>query len=101
MAKLGLVYTTVGSSDDAQMLARNVVEKKLAACVNVFPGVMSVYEWDGKVTSEFEVGMVFKVAATKVQDLVKWLEENHPYDVPALIWGEGLITVPFMKFVSK
>jgi periplasmic divalent cation tolerance protein len=60
------------------------VERRLAACANIQPGVHSLYWWDGKVRSEDEVAVVFKTADRVVDALVAYIAGRHSYAVPAI-----------------
>lgn len=63
----------------------SAVSGKLAACVNIIPGITSVYEWQGKIENDQEVLMMIKTRTSKVDSLAKFVTENHPYDVPEVI----------------
>lgn len=78
-----LVVTTVGSTDDAQRLARAMVERRLAACAQI-GAIDSVYRWQGAVQADAEFRLLFKTAADRVQPLMAALREGHPYELPAL-----------------
>jgi periplasmic divalent cation tolerance protein len=77
---------TVPDYDQAMVIARTLVEERLAACVNVVPRVMSVYRWHGKICENDEVLLVIKTAQqadlSKMKDRLLTL---HPYDVPELL----------------
>ena len=62
-----------------------MVEQKLAACVNIIPGLTSVYEWEGKIEKDKELLLMIKTRTSKVDDLSKFVRENHPYDVAEVI----------------
>jgi periplasmic divalent cation tolerance protein len=70
---------------DAERLAAFLVERGLAACVNIVPGVTSVYRWEGKVTRDAESLLVIKCPKHRVDEVTKALVEEHPYDVPEVI----------------
>ena len=80
-----VVFMTAGSQDEANRIARTLVEERLAACVNVIPAVQSVFFWDGKVCEESE----FLLVAKSIRSLQKKLEERvkqlHSYQVPEVI----------------
>ena len=61
------------------------MKQKLAACVNIVPGVTSVYEWEGKIENDDEVLMMIKTRTSTVQTVSKFIRENHPYDVAEVI----------------
>lgn len=70
---------------DAEDLARFLVEKSLAACVNIVPTVTSVYRWKGVLEQELESLLVIKCPVGNVERLVEALTEEHPYDVPEVL----------------
>ncbi len=78
-----LVVTTVGSADDARRLARAMVDRRLAACVQI-GAIDSIYRWQGAVQEDAEFRLPFKTAADRVQPLLDALRELHPYELPAL-----------------
>lgn len=69
----------------ASELARGLVDKRLAACVNILPAIRSVYRWRGKICDDAEVLMVIKSLACHYQELESWLLAHHPYDTPEII----------------
>lgn len=71
--------------DAAPEIARTLIERRLAACVNLIPGVRSFYRWEGAVQDDAEVTMLIKVAASGVVDLHDALVELHPYSVPEIL----------------
>jgi periplasmic divalent cation tolerance protein len=80
-----VALSTVAGAEDAERIARAVVERGLAACVNVVPGVVSVYRWKGAVERETEQLLVIKTTAERFEALRQALVELHPYEVPELI----------------
>ena len=80
-----LVLTNVPDQTVATTLAHAIVENKLAACVNILPGIQSVYRWDGKTEQAAEVSMYIKTLSTRYAALEAYLHEHHPYDVPEII----------------
>lgn len=80
-----LVLTNVPDNESAHTIARNVVERRLAACVNVLPSVCSVYQWQGQVEEATEVTMLIKSTQDRYADLEAAIKEAHPYDVPEII----------------
>jgi len=76
-----IVLTTAGSADEARRLAEGLVERKLAACVNIVPKIVSIYRWKGKVEEAEEWLLVIKTAAgfEKVRDAIR---EMHSYELP-------------------
>ena len=80
-----MVFCTFPQRGDAVRVGTELVEERLAACVNVCPGVESVYLWEGKIERGEEVLAIFKVAAAGFADFEKALAEKHPYDVPEIV----------------
>jgi periplasmic divalent cation tolerance protein len=80
-----LVLTALGAPPDAQRIARALVEERLAACVNVVPGVVSVYRWKGAVEQEGELILIIKTMAQQVDTLKARLLELHPYELPEVV----------------
>jgi len=80
-----VVFVTAGNSDEAAAIARSLVEKRLAACVNVLPGVASWYWWEEKVTEDREVLLMIKTSRDRFDDLEKEVLRQHSYAVPEVI----------------
>lgn len=85
MSERLLVITTVARTEDAEYLAREAVERRLAACVNLLPPMTSVYRWHGDVTREEEHMVLFKTRSDRFAALRDLLLEIHPYEVPEVI----------------
>jgi len=71
--------------EKAEDLSRELVENKLAACVNMIDNVRSVYYQDGKVEVSSETLLIAKTASMKIENLIKYVIENHPYITPEVI----------------
>ncbi len=69
----------------AEKLARRLVESGLAACVNIFPMMTSIYRWQGNVEQTNEVTALVKTTRTRYEELEAAVTELHPYDVPEII----------------
>lgn len=80
-----VALSTVGSAEDADRIARELVGRRLAACVNVVGGVVSVYRWKGAVERDEERLLVIKTRAERLEELRQALVELHPYEVPELV----------------
>jgi periplasmic divalent cation tolerance protein len=80
-----LVLTTCGSLEEARRLAQALVERQLAACVNIVPQIESVYRWQGNVETAAEFLLVIKTTAGAFAALRDALIEIHSYDVPECI----------------
>jgi len=82
---VSVCYITVPNAEEADKLAGKLVESKLAACVNVIPGVQSVYTWQGKVEKDNELLLMVKTRTDLTDKLSIFVKEHHPYDVPEVI----------------
>jgi periplasmic divalent cation tolerance protein len=80
-----VVLVTCGSVGEARKIGRGVVERKLAACANILPGVESIYRWKGKVERAREVLLVIKTAAARLRGLKREVRRLHSYELPELI----------------
>ena len=80
-----VVLSTCGSHEEATSMARALVEKRLAACVNIVPGVRSIYRWKDAIQDEEEVLLLIKTSRALVDDLRVEIERLHSYEVPELI----------------
>lgn len=83
------VTTAVPSAEDAGRLADALVEKRLAACVQVMPGVRSVYRWQGRVERAEEWLLFIKTEAWRYEALERAVRELHPYQMPELLAVEA------------
>ncbi len=70
--------------ETAERLGRMAVEKRLAACANILPGMTSLYHWEGKLQREPEALLVLKTTETARTSLIELLVRAHPYDLPAI-----------------
>ncbi len=71
--------------DNAKQIAHKLVKEKLAACVNLFPGVTSIYEWEGAIEEESEVTMIIKTLVDYREQIENSIIALHPYDTPEII----------------
>lgn len=80
-----LVISTFPSLEAAQAAARQLIEEKLAACVNIVPSITSIYRWQGAVEESSEVLCLCKTSAERRLQLEARLRELHPYKVPEIL----------------
>ena len=85
MTELLLVMTSLPDMEAAKALARRLIDVNLAACVQLQPGVQSIYRWDGRVCEEQEVALLVKTTAAQWPAISAFIKQNHPYDVPEII----------------
>ena len=80
-----LVLCTCPDRETARHLAERLVGERLAACVNIVPGLESVYEWQGQVEHDNEVLLIIKTNAERYPLLEEAIRQNHPYELPEII----------------
>lgn len=80
-----LILCTCPDRDTADKIARLLVTGQLAACVNILPGILSVYTWQGQVESAQEHLLLIKSSKDRYRALEAAIRDNHPYDVPEII----------------
>ena len=80
-----LVYINFPNLESARHIGTALIEKQLAACVNIIPKIESIYQWKGDICVEQEVMVVVKTTASRYKQLEVYVVENHPYDVPEVI----------------
>lgn len=80
-----LIFCTCPDAAVAGRIAETLVEERLAACVNLLPGITSIYRWDGAVQRDPEVLLLIKTTSERVATLTDRLRELHPYAIPEII----------------
>lgn len=85
MERAIIVYTTYPSLVEAEKAGRAIVEKRLAACVNILPGMVSHYWWEGKIERGEEVVMLVKTRASLADGVRDAVKSSHPYSTPAIL----------------
>lgn len=80
-----IAFVTVPNKDVGHKIAGGLVSAKLAACVNIIPGVESVYEWEGKIEKDSELILKIKTRTSRIPEVTEFVKSNHPYDVCEVI----------------
>ncbi len=80
-----VVLVAVPRGGKAESLAEGAVSARLAACVNILPGAVSIYRWKGKVRRDAESLLVIKTTVSKLKALERWVKARHPYEVPEFV----------------
>ena len=79
------VYTVFGTPEEAHRIAREMVEQRLAACVNILGTCHSIYRWEGEVEEATEVAAIFKTEVDRAEELMREIHARHSYQVPAIV----------------
>lgn len=82
---VSVIYATTDTFESARIIARALVEEKLAACVHIIPKIESVYRWQGKIEEANECLMLAKTSERNVQNAIQKIRSLHPYDIPEII----------------
>lgn len=81
-----LAYITAKDKDEARFIAKNILEKRLAACVNIVEGVESHYWWDEKIQNSRETLLVAKTRTELQSGLIEMINQIHSYDCPCVLF---------------
>lgn len=94
-------FNTCPDAATAEYIARTLVEDRLAACVNLLPGVRSVYRWEGKVAVDDEVLLMIKTTQDRLPALRDRLVALHPHDVPELVAVAAVDGLPaYLRWIT-
>ena len=80
-----VVLSTCGGMEEAERIARDLVEKGIAACVNIVPGVRSIYRWQSKIEESNEVLIMVKIPADRYGGVESRIRHLHSYELPEVI----------------
>jgi periplasmic divalent cation tolerance protein len=80
-----ILFTTLPDQDSASKLARQLVEARLAACVNILSPCRSVYRWQGQLNEDGEIPVIIKTRSENYDRVEAFVRQNHPYEVPELV----------------
>jgi periplasmic divalent cation tolerance protein len=80
-----VVMTTVGTEEQANLIAREIVARRQAACVNIVPGIRSIYRWQGKICKDGELLLIVKTLEGEMEGVTATIRELHSYDLPEIL----------------
>lgn len=80
-----MIYITTNSSEEAEIIGRNLVSRRLAACVNIIENMKSIYHWEGKIETSQEVIIVAKTKKALVNELIENVKTLHSYKCPCIV----------------
>ena len=100
--KATLIYITVGSTEEARAIGRKLVEERLAASVNIFDNIHSIYWWGGQMQEEPEAVLIAKTKQVLVSVVIEKVKAMHSYELPCIVSlpiadGHG----PFLDWIGK
>ncbi|HVQ39096.1 MAG TPA: divalent-cation tolerance protein CutA [Pyrinomonadaceae bacterium] len=95
------VLITAPNSDEAAKLAEMLVGRRLAACVQILPGIESVYRWQGKIERQPEVLILVKTTRARFDELERGVRAIHSYETPEIVgWPLTLGSAPYLEWLS-
>ena len=83
--KLNLIYITAKDKGEARKIGRELVENRLAACINIIDNMNSIYWWEGKIQDDNEVILIAKTKESLVPDLIEKVKSMHSYKCPCIV----------------
>jgi periplasmic divalent cation tolerance protein len=83
--KLNLIYITTKDKEEARKIGKELVESRLAACINIIENVNSMYWWEGKIQNEGEAVLIAKTKESLVPELIEKVKSMHSYDCPCVV----------------
>jgi periplasmic divalent cation tolerance protein len=96
-----IIYTLTDSPTIAQTMAKGVIEKDLAVCVNILPQIESWYKWEGEIQNAQEIALIIKTHEDKTQECITFVESIHNYDTPLILTFEpDSINEPYLKWMT-
>jgi periplasmic divalent cation tolerance protein len=99
--KIWMVYFTAGTRAEARKIGRAVVERRLAACVNILDGIRAIYRWRGAIEDGHEVAVLAKTQERCVETLIAAIKKQHSYEVPCIVaWPLSKGHPPFLKWIE-
>ncbi len=84
-SELLLVVSSFPKLEDAQSMARKLIESRLAACVQIQEGIQSIYRWEGKICEEREALLLAKTVVDRWTEICSFIKNHHPYDLPEVL----------------
>ena len=95
------LYAIFASAEEAERIGRIVVEERLAACINILPGVHSIYRWQGGIETAEEFAGILKTTAASADALIARIAELHSYDVPCIVtWPIDKVLANYADWVE-
>ncbi|WP_028115787.1 divalent-cation tolerance protein CutA [Ferrimonas senticii] len=102
MTNTVVLLCTCPNDSVAEQLASGLLDQQLVACVNLLPGITSLYHWQGQLCREQETQLLIKTRSTQLPMVEQWLRQHHPYEVPEMLalpvqWGHQ----PYLEWIQQ
>ena len=96
------VYVIFADAEEAERIGRQMVEERLAACINILAPCRSIYRWQGAVETAEEVPAIFKTGALQADALIARISDLHSYEVPAItVWPIAKLLADYADWVER
>jgi periplasmic divalent cation tolerance protein len=96
-----VVVTTVGTEEQANLIAREIVARRQAACVNIVPGIRSIYRWRGKICRDGELLLAVKTLEGEFEAVAATIRELHSYELPEILsFGASRGEPRFLEWIA-
>jgi periplasmic divalent cation tolerance protein len=96
------VYAVFANVEEAERIGRTVIEERLAACINTFPSVPSIYRWKGAIETADEVAAILKTSQDSAAALMARIAALHSYDVPCIVtWPVDKVLRSYVEWVEE
>jgi periplasmic divalent cation tolerance protein len=95
------VYAVFANAEEAERIGRQVIEERLAACINILPPIRSIYRWQGTIETADEAAAILKTTAAQVDALITRIAALHSYDVPCIVnWSVNKLLGDYAEWVE-
>ncbi|SPP65036.1 divalent-cation tolerance protein CutA [Nitrospira lenta] len=100
--KIIIIFVTVHDQKEGRRISKEILTSRLAACVNIIPGIQSMYQWKGKIVQEKEAMLVLKTTRSRYRKLEQKIKQLHSYEVPEVIAIPLICGSPqYIEWVAK
>lgn len=97
-----VVVTTVGTEEQANLIAREIVARRQAACVNILPAIRSIYRWRGKICKDGELLLMVKTLQSEFDGVAATIKELHSYELPEILsFGVSQGDPGFLEWITS
>jgi periplasmic divalent cation tolerance protein len=97
-----VVVTTVGTEEQANLIAREIVARRQAACVNILPAIRSIYRWKGKICKDGELLLIVKTLQSEFDGVAATIKELHSYELPEILsFGVSQGDPGFLEWITS
>ena len=87
--KMVMIYTACGTLEECKKISYALLDKRVAACVNILPSITAIYPWKGKIEEASEIPMLIKTFATHQEEAVQIIRRHHSYDIPGIVYWDA------------